>query len=110
MYAKILTVSVTVQCTCLIMYKKHTTVSHAVADHFVIYMLNACSGYVFNAVSLRQFVKKYSSCLHARLKHDICDAEVIFDGHPDDVRTIWQLEYGFLLLHEHDLSSKPHSL
>ena len=40
----------------------------------------------------------------------IHDAEVILDGHSDDVRTIRQLEQGFILPHERDLSSKPHSL
>ena len=72
-----------------------------------MYIPNACSGYVFRAVRLRQFV--HSTCLGARLwlNHD---PEVIFDGHPDDVRTIWPLEHGFLLLHERDLSSKPHSV
>ena len=71
-----------------------------------MYMPNACGSYVFNAVSLRQFA--HSSCLRARLWL-IHDAEVIFDGHPDDIGTIWPLEHGFLLLRENDLSSKPHS-
>ena len=72
-----------------------------------MYIPNACSSYVFHAVSLRQFAR--SSCLRSRLWL-IHDAEAIFDGHPDDVRTIWPLEHGFLLLHERDLSSKPHSV
>ena len=38
-YAKILTV--TVQCTCLCMHNKHTTVSQEVVSHFVPYMSNA---------------------------------------------------------------------
>ena len=86
------------------MHDKHATISQSAASHFATYLSNACSGYVFNAVSLRQSV--YSSCLRTRLwlSHD---AEVMFDGPPDDVRTIWQLERGFLL-HEHDLCSKPH--
>ena len=71
-----------------------------------MYISNACSGYVFHAARLRQIV--HSSCLGARLwlNHD---PEVIFDGHPDDIGTIWPLEHGFLLLRENDLSSKPHS-
>ena len=71
-----------------------------------MYGPKACSGYVFHAVLLGLFV--HSSCLGARLwlNHD---PEVIFDGHTDNVRTILPLEHGFLL-HERDLSSKPHSI
>ena len=84
------------------MHNKHSTVGQAVVS-FCHYMPKAWSGYVFSAVSLRQFV--HSSGLRARLwlSHD---AEVIFDGHPDDVRTIWQLEQGLLLLREREFSSK----
>ena len=60
---------------------------------------------VFHAVHLRQFV--HSSCLGARLWLDH-DVAVIFDGQADDVRTIWPIEHGFLLLHERDPSSKLH--
>ena len=103
-YVKIMTV--TAYCTCLSMHNKHSTVvSQAVVSHFAMNMPNACSGYVFNAVNLRRLV--HSSCLRARLwlNHDL---EVIFDGHPHDVRTIWSLKHGFLLLHKLDPSSKPH--
>lgn len=61
--------SVTAQCTSLSTHNKHSTVSKAVVGHFAMCMLNACSGYVFNAVSLRQFI--FSSCLLARLKHGL---------------------------------------
>ena len=83
-------------CTCLSMHNKHSTVSQAVVSYFTMYMSNAYSSYVFNAVSLRQFA--HASCLRTRLWL-IHDAEVIFDRHLEDIRTIWPLEHGFLLLH-----------
>ena len=89
------------------MHNRHSTVSQAVVGHFAMYIAKACSGYVFHAVRLRQVV--HSSCLSARLWLND-DPEVIFDEHLDDVRTIWPLEHGFLLLHERDLSSKSHSV
>ena len=70
-------------------------------------MLNACSGYVFNAVSLKHFVHSFGIRARLRLTHD---AEVIFVGHPDDVRTVLPLEDGFLLLPKRVLSTNPHSV
>ena len=70
-----------------------------------MYIPNACGGSVFHAVRLRQFV--HSSRLGARLWLNN-DLKVNLDGHPDDARTIWPLEHGYLLPNEHDLFSKLH--